>query len=280
MSLLSSYPAARACRCHPARFTTSFRSLSISAPRWNEKAGPKNTTETKTVQPEVKSDGIPPLNRPLGVRERPTTLVKTMTQKMKDLMDRDTRIAQRRHLVKEASKGYFHDLNMTRKHGGKTWIAPKVLIREDKALYLPNIAGISLKDDEKKNTTELCYGRISVISMLGTRISEINVQENLLKSLLVSMFLRSLRRTIPVEQHANYLVSSQNLEYLRDPMGMTNSRVGYVFLIDENLRIRWAGCADATPEEAQALESCTGVLLKRLETKPKDKLQTGAEKKG
>ena len=50
---------------------------------------------------------------------------------------------------------------------------------------------------------------------------------------------------------------------------MTNSKVGYVYLIDENLKVRWGGCADAMPEEAQALESCTGVLLKRLEKKPK-----------
>jgi ATPase complex subunit ATP10 len=55
------------------------------------------------------------------------------------------------------------------------------------------------------------------------------------------------------------------MEYLRDPMGMTNSKVGYVYLVDENLKIRWAGCADATEKEAQSLESCTGVLLKRLE---------------
>lgn len=46
---------------------------------------------------------------------------------------------------------------------------------------------------------------------------------------------------------------------------MTNSKVGYVYLIDENLKIRWGGCADATLEEAQALETCTGVLLKRAE---------------
>lgn len=50
-------------------------------------------------------------------------------------------------------------------------------------------------------------------------------------------------------------------------MGMTNSKVGYVYLVDENLKIRWAGCADATEREAQSLESCTGVLLKRLEEK-------------
>lgn len=55
------------------------------------------------------------------------------------------------------------------------------------------------------------------------------------------------------------------MEYVRDALGMTNSRVGYVFLVDENLKIRWGGCADATDEEVRSLESCTGVLLKRLE---------------
>ena len=46
---------------------------------------------------------------------------------------------------------------------------------------------------------------------------------------------------------------------------MTNSKVGYVYLIDENLKVRWGGCADATLKEAESLEKCTGVLLKRLE---------------
>ena len=55
------------------------------------------------------------------------------------------------------------------------------------------------------------------------------------------------------------------MEYVRDPLGMTNSKVGYVYLIDENLKIRWGGCADATLKEAESLERCTGVLLKRLE---------------
>jgi mitochondrial ATPase complex subunit ATP10 len=58
---------------------------------------------------------------------------------------------------------------------------------------------------------------------------------------------------------------------------MTNSKVGYVYLIDENLKVRWAGCADATPKEAQSLESCTGVLLKRLEEIQKEKPEAAAE---
>ena len=83
-------------------------------------------------------------------------------------------------------------MNMTRRHGGKTWIAPKVLIREDvstfslynipqldmiyqKALFLPNIVGKSLDDGTKKDTTTMCFGRITVLAMLGTQISEVVV---------------------------------------------------------------------------------------------------------
>jgi ATPase complex subunit ATP10 len=44
---------------------------------------------------------------------------------------------------------------------------------------------------------------------------------------------------------------------------MTNSRIGYVYLVDENLKVRWAACADAKAEEEEALIRCVGVLLNR-----------------
>lgn len=51
--------------------------------------------------------------------------------------------------------------------------------------------------------------------------------------------------------------------YLRDDLGMTNRHVGYVYLVDEQCRVRWAGCADPMPEEVEALRVCTSVLLNR-----------------
>jgi hypothetical protein len=42
-----------------------------------------------------------------------------------------------------------------------------------KALYFPDIAGKSLADGTKIHTTDICAGRISVISMLSTKISEV-----------------------------------------------------------------------------------------------------------
>ena len=97
------------------------------------------------------------------------------------------------------------------------------------------------------------------------RFVQINLQENLLKSLLVSMFSSSLRQTVPTELQPTYLVSSQNMEYMRDSLGMVNKHIGYVYLLDEHLKVRWAACGDAKPEEADALRTSVGVLLNRLE---------------
>lgn len=74
-------------------------------------------------------------------------------------------------------------------------------------------------------------------------------------------------------------------------MGMTNKHPGYIYLVDENCKIRWAAVSsaqtasssadtqaaqDKTPsdapqpvDEVQALASCIHVLLQRLrERKP------------
>jgi ATPase complex subunit ATP10 len=104
----------------------------------------------------------------------------------------------------------------------------------------------------------------------------INIQENIFKALVVNLFLHNLRAKVPKELYGNCLLSTQNMEYLREPMGLMNRMVGYVYLIDENLKIRWAAGGDATVAELGALESCLSVLLKRLEEKKKTEKQPPA----
>jgi len=246
----------------------------------------KEVGVTKTAETDDKPP-IPPLQRPLGVPDVPTTRTRTLEEMSADFLNQEKQLQKRRHLVKEASRGYFYDLHMTRLYGGKTWMAPQVLIREDKALYFPNVVGNRLDNGVKAHTTDMCAGKVSVIAMLSTTMSElhatsyaqslhdlysenpafqyiqINLQENILKSMLVHIFLSSLRSKIPPHQHPRYLISRQNMEYVREPLGMTNSRIGYVYLVDENLKIRWAACADAKIEEEEALIRCAGVLLNR-----------------
>jgi len=171
--------------------------------------------------------------------------------------------------------------------------------------------GRSIGTDKTVHTSELLRGKISLVAMLSTRISEahvesyvpntldaykdnpafqyvqINCQENSLKWILVGIFISGLKRSVPAEFKDKYLLSTENLEYLREPMGMDNKHLGYVYLVDENCKIRWAAVSSAQTggmrgledesaaakgtqvDEVEALRSCTGVLLSRLEEKTK-----------
>lgn len=64
-------------------------------------------------------------------------------------------------------------------------------------------------------------------------------------------------------------------DYVRDALLMTNSRIGYVYLLDEDLKVRWGACADAKPEEEEALYRGVGVLLNRLNKTKAGNVGTG-----
>lgn len=99
------------------------------------------------------------------------------------------------------------------------------------AHYFPDIAGKALTG-ANVHTTDLFAGKVSLVAVLNTRISEehvqsfvqpvledwegqplfnyvqINHQDNALKSMLVSFFVSGLKRTIPEERWGTYIFAS------------------------------------------------------------------------
>ncbi|SCZ99415.1 BZ3500_MvSof-1268-A1-R1_Chr3-1g06001 [Microbotryum saponariae] len=245
-------------------------------------------SEAELKKVEQRNTTPPPyLSRALGVTNKPSTDPVTREEWKRNLLSKQRRLDERKHLVKQVSKGYFNDYNELRHQGGKKWIAPNTLVREDLSLYFPDIQGVSLANKAKTHTTDLWKGKISLVAIGSFKSSEehvnsfvrpalsdmkdeplfqyvyINAQENPLKSFLVTMFLSSLRRQIPVQHQPTYLLSHQSFEYLREPLGMTNKHVGYVYLVDSNGKVRWAGCDWATLNEEEALRKCCHVLVER-----------------
>ncbi|PIL23340.1 hypothetical protein GSI_14651 [Ganoderma sinense ZZ0214-1] len=273
----------------PQRQSGQLSTSPSDTPVSQSKGKEKETAPVADAAAAVAHDELPLLQRPLGVKEKPKARVKTWSDTKEKFMDQDKRMEERTHLAREAMRGHFSDLNATRKHGGKTWIAPKVMIREDRALYFPDIHGTSLAGrEEQVHTTNILEGKVSVVTLLTTRISEIqaaqfveptqrafgsnphfqfvqiNLQDNLVKSWLVSLFQSGIRKQVPEKLWPTYMISNQNMEYLREPLGIGNKHVGYVYLVDTNKKIRWAACADPKSEEVAALATCTKVLLDRL----------------
>ncbi|MBW0530770.1 hypothetical protein O181_070485 [Austropuccinia psidii MF-1] len=290
---------------HPG-LSSQFISLGIPSPSsfYHYSSSNHNKTETlshsnqhipssKSLSPSIHlaANIKPPpyLPRPLGLEKPPSSKPPTKHEKLEKLIDTHARLEERKHLLSQVSKGYYHDWNSLRHNGNKLWTAPPSLIQEQRALYFPNISGISLLNQEKSHTTNLFSNKVSLIAIESTRMSEehtrsyyieltrmmanqpdfqlirLNIQENPLKSWLVGLFINNLRKSVPEYQHSKYILSNQSLEYIREPLGMVNKLLGYVYLIDWNKKVRWAGCGFANADEIRGLFSSTNVLLKRFQ---------------
>lgn len=91
---------------------------------------------------------------------------------------------------------------------------------------------------------------------------DINFEENRMKAWLVKRFLGNVRKKFPAEQHSRYFLVEKGFdETLKEAVGMVNKFVGYVYLVDADCRIRWAGSGPAHPDELESMHSALEKLI-------------------
>ncbi|KAL3434061.1 ATP10 protein-domain-containing protein [Aspergillus tetrazonus] len=242
---------------------------------------------------------IPLLDRPIGSaippQEGQNTGIdkRTLGQRRDDFVNYEKHIKRREELTRQAAKPYFREWSNMRYNEGKTFVSNPRLFKRDKALYFPNLYGTTLASpQEPQNTTSILRGKVSVVNLFSSVWAEsqvatftgpqfnpglyeafkegghlvqkvdINVEDNILKAWLVRMFMWRMRGKLPKEQHPRYFLVRKGLDDgLKEAIAMMNSRVGYVYLLDENCRIRWAGSGPAEPAELESLNNGVRKLI-------------------
>ncbi|KAK5085033.1 Mitochondrial ATPase complex subunit atp10 [Lithohypha guttulata] len=98
--------------------------------------------------------------------------------------------------------------------------------------------------------------------------ADINIQDNVAKAFLVKLFSGRLRATIPEARWDRYFfiklprdVRLGLSDDIRDAMGFLNTQVGYVYLLDADCKIRWAGSGHAWKGELDSLNAGIKRLL-------------------
>lgn len=147
-----------------------------------------------------------------------------------------------------------------------------------------------------RDTTPVLRGKISVVSVfsgtwaekqtktfvatsaLGALLGEhpdlcqhvrINVEDDGLKRMLIKLFKGGIRREIGEPNWGKYFIVKKALsDEIRENVGILNSKVGYVYLVDSQCRIRWAGSGEAQDDEKEGLAKGLQRLIQE-KTEPK-----------
>jgi ATPase complex subunit ATP10 len=237
-----------------------------------------------------KPDSIVTLNRPIGVREIPEVTDndgvdrRSLKQKTDEFKDQERRKMEREEILAEFRKSSFDHVYGFRDTGGKFFYGPKSIWPKEQALYMPNMIGKTLS----KNliaTSDLLKDRISIVRLFNSRAGElqthsffpespytmaedgfqivhINNPEHAVNEWLVRLFSGSLKRQFTdADRYHRYLICRKGMtKSVRATISATNPLGGYLYVVDRDLKIRWAGSGVALPEERDLLWKCVNHL--------------------
>ncbi|KAL6708472.1 Mitochondrial ATPase complex subunit atp10 [Coniothyrium glycines] len=276
---------------------TSARNFAAARTLRQPELEPKSTETTPPPGPKEEDVFTPrPLGRPIGFKHPPRAGQNIIVPKKKidytGMTLKERNLEKRKDLVERWGTNYFRDFKNIRKYrSGKTFMANSRIFKRDAALYFPNLHGDTLAEKDADTTTVL-QGKISVVNVYSSQWGEtqartftgksqnpqlhnvmaqypgfaqmvdINIEENSMKAWIISLFQWQLRGSRPKEDWGKYFVVRKGVsERIRETIGLLNGRVGYVYLVDQDCKIRWAGSADAEGNEVEDLNRGFNKLL-------------------
>ncbi|KAI0243826.1 Mitochondrial ATPase complex subunit atp10 [Massospora cicadina] len=176
---------------------------------------------------------------------------------------------------------------------GKLFEANEREVPEQHALYMPNMQLVPLSPhlekfkagQSKVELMDQLAGKLTLVTFYLTQygeaqcrsfvspfqalvgvkppdlqLVEINVAERFFNGLLLRLFAWRIRSQLPEARQANYYLRYGSLEAIREKLAMVNALIGYVFLVDRDLKVRWYANGEATPKEIEAMTAIVARL--------------------
>jgi ATPase complex subunit ATP10 len=242
---------------------------------------------------------IEPLGRPIGSAQPPDIHdnspidTRDFREKYKDFTNVERHLAKREKLKSALARPYFRDWKNLKFEKGKLWLGNEKLWRGEMSLWMPNLVGETLSGEPYRATTEVLRGKISLVAVFQrdwaqkqaetwfgasknpvvaklieegrVQLVQVNVEDAPLARVIQNMFRWFMRRGVDKKRQDGYFFVRQIPDSVVEEIGILNSRVGYVYLVDQECKIRWAGCADANEGEKEALNKGAETLVRRAE---------------
>ncbi|KAJ5020304.1 ATPase assembly factor ATP10 [Bipolaris maydis] len=201
-------------------------------------------------------------------------------------------LEKRKDLVEKWGTNYFRDFKNIRKYrSGKTFMANPRIFKKEAALYFPNFHGDTLEGKDR-DTTNVLTGKVSVVNVYSSQwglnqvetftgaktnanlhnmlaqhpgvaqMVDVNIEENTMKAWIIALFQWRLKASKPKEDWSKYFVVRKGVsERIRETIGLLNGRVGYIYLVDQDCKIRWAGSGNAEGTEMEDMNKGFAKLI-------------------
>ncbi|KAJ1917842.1 hypothetical protein H4219_002952 [Mycoemilia scoparia] len=248
----------------------------------NEKNPKKDDKPAKPKRGVSPGDAIGQAEPASGIKHAP--LKERFEKKFRDALDKDKNMEKRKEIIRKIGESYWQDFVDLRNNGTKLFAASTNIIPAKISRYLPNLEAKNLAGKDVE-LVESVRGKVSLVTMEFAKFAEphtqsfsqpflekfstdhnikcirINIQENWLKAILLKACLPYTRAQIPKDRQQDYFIHFGSVESLKKSLGITNSLIGYAFLVDKSSRIRWYGNGTATDVEIETLLRLTSELL-------------------
>ncbi|KAG4304282.1 hypothetical protein PORY_002257 [Pneumocystis oryctolagi] len=261
--------------------------------KWTNSKSFMNVSILKKSAQEQEPFYLKTLEHIIGMKEPPfyqkisEKKTRTLKERFNDFLSLEKNRERNKELLKDISKSYWSNIQAMKYHQGKTWIAPKDLFKKDKALYVADFHGTTLSNKISNVASLIESSPVSLLSVFSSKSGEkhvksflsnklqlipniqyiyVNFQEGFLKAALVRMFSATIRSQVLKEHYDKYFFVNKLPKNIKENMMISNICVGYIYLVDNQCRIRWAGCGNATEEEKEYLITCSQRLIEEYKT--------------
>ena len=107
---------------------------------------------------------------------------------------------------------------------------------------------------------------------------DVNVEESAMRYWILRPFFYRLRRQRHEKDYGKYFVLTRGISHqIREAIGLLNGKVGYVYLVDGECKIRWAGSGPSWPEEREGMVKGLRRMVQEARERSKTEDEKGAK---
>lgn len=208
-------------------------------------------------------------------------------------VDGTARKARVRKIQKEMAYGGMYDIHVYNKTKGRLFAGPVSYFKRDKSLFFPNFGVSTLTGQEREIMDLFGDAKATVLRVFSTatgtkmtedyfkipdsqdsyltkeglkqfqqtypeaQLAELVLSDTWLKGIVYQKLSTGKRRKdVPEPLWESYVTAIQEEvldREVREKLLMTNHYAGYVYVIDNDCKVRWVGSGLPTPEEIKGL---------------------------